>query len=81
MSSFVAIAVEIVEFEDVFVWREVEVGEEECMVGDPAKCALGDFAFPVLGWACCDALVEHREGGFVLRGEYLFDVVEHLRSL
>jgi hypothetical protein len=75
-----AVGVEVAEKEGGFVGGEVEVGEEEGVVGDLAEGVVGDFAFPVLGRARDDALIEHGEAGFELGEERLFEEIEHERA-
>ena len=69
--------VQIAKFERFITGREIQVGEEKRVVGNPAEGTLGDFVFPVIRRAGLDALAKHREGAFVLRGEDLLEVGEH----
>src|SRR5688500_6182819 len=57
--------------------REIEVEPEERVIRHPAKRAVGDLPFPVLGRTGADALVQHAQRRLELAGENRFDVLGH----
>jgi hypothetical protein len=46
----------IAQLEGAFVCRQVQIDEEQRVVGDPAECSLGNFIFPTILRAGGDAL-------------------------
>src|SRR6516165_10733064 len=57
--------------ECLFTRGEIQIDEEERVIGDPAEGAVGDLAFPMLFGASGDARIKHRQRCFELAVEGL----------